>query len=105
MIIYEFSTWDAWESDNGAFKITEIEVEEKPKSYIGKGTRVLKDDIDKLQSNYGNRMYRLSNDPKPYISAVINRLTERVESKERQLKLAKKELAMWEALQRVGEDK
>ena len=99
MIIYEFSTWCGWKNNNGLFDVTEIEVEEKPKSYIGKGTRVLKDDIDKLHSGLGNAMYRLSNDAKPYNSAVINRLAESVESKERQLRLAKKELAEWEALQ------
>ena len=102
MVIYMFSTWGAWKSGNGVFEITEIEVEEKPKSYIGKGTRVLKDDIDKLKTGFGDRMYRLSNDPKPYISAVINRLTGSVEAKERQLMLAKKELALWEALQKKG---
>ena len=98
MIIYEFNTWFDFKNNNGLFGVTEIEVEEKPNSYIGKGIMVLKDDIDKLNLDLGIRMYRLSNDSNPYILAVINHLTERVEIRERYLKLTKKKLAKWEAL-------
>ena len=56
MIIYEFSTWG---SNGKPYTIKEIEVEEKPKTYIARGIRVNKDDIGKLQSHFGNRMYRL----------------------------------------------
>lgn len=104
MIIYEFSTWGNWKSDNGLFGITEIEVEEKPKSYIGKGTRVLKDDIDRLQNSYGNRMYSLSNDPKPYIEKIIARQKAIIANREENLKLSKAELAKWEALQVRGDN-
>ena len=73
MKIYEFSTWGAWRGDNKLFGVAEIEVEEKPKSYTGKGVRVLKDDIGRLQNNFGNRMYLLENTPIVYISAMIER--------------------------------
>ena len=36
MKIYEFSTWGAWSGDNKLFGVAEIEVEEKPKTYIEK---------------------------------------------------------------------
>ena len=98
MFIYEFTTWGDWESDNKLFSIKEIEVEEKPKCYIGKGVRALKGDIDKLQSGYGCKMYRLDNDPKPYISAVIERKKGKIESLEHSLNMAKNELKKWEAL-------
>lgn len=96
MKIYEFSTWGAWNSDNGLFSITEIEVEEKPKSYIGKSTRILKNDIDKLWGSYGCRMYRLDNDPKPYIEAIIERKKERIDSLKSKLKGENAELEKWE---------
>lgn len=71
MIIYEFSTWC---TNKKLFGVNEIEVEEKPKTYISKnGNRINKNDINKLQNSYGNRMYRLDNDPKAYIEAMINR--------------------------------
>lgn len=105
MIIYEFSTWGDWKSENGLFSISEIEVEEKPKSYIGKRTRVLKDDIDKLSNSYGNRMYRLSNDPKPYITANIERMERNVESLESSLKIKKERLKKWEELLRKEAEK
>ena len=102
MIIYEFSTW-TYGKDNGLYAVTEIEVEEKPKSYIGKNCRVLKDDIDKLSTSYGNRMYRLNNDPKPYIKAVIEKKAKSIESREMSLLIDKAELNRWKALQ--GENK
>lgn len=105
MIIYEFSTWGAYKSDNGLFSIEEHEVEEKPKSYIGKGVRILKDDIDKLQGSYGHRMYRLSKDPKPYISAMTERMERAVESVEKSLKIKKDELKEWKTLQGKEDEK
>ena len=98
MIIYEFSTRGAYKSENGLFDMTEIEVEEKPKSYIGKGRKINKPDINKLQTSFGSRMYRLDNNAQAYISAMIKRQKERIESKEQSLNLAKKELKEWEAL-------
>ena len=100
MIIYEFSTWSAWKSDNGLFNVTEIEVEEKPKSYIGKGCRINKSDIGIVANHYGNRMYSLDNNPKPYIEAMIERNRNAVQSREKSLEIAKKELKAWETLQR-----
>ena len=80
--------------------MTEIEVEEKPKSYIGKNTRILKDDIDKLHKCHGFRMFSLSNDTKPYIAAIIEQMAQNVESREKSLNEAKAELKAWEALLR-----
>ena len=98
MIIYEFSTWGACKSENGLFSVTEIEVEEKPKSYVGKYIRVNKSDINKLQTSYGSKMYRLDSDEQAYISAMIERKKESIENKEKYLKLTKAELEAWEAL-------
>ena len=104
MIIYEFSTWGAWGSENKLFSITEIEVEEKPKSYIGKGTRVLKEDIDKITKSYGNRMYRLTNEPKPYIEAMIEHKKNHIKMLESSLQTEKAELGKWEILQRKEDE-
>lgn len=69
MKIYEFSTW----LTNGKmYTIKEIEVEEKPKTYIARDIRINKNDIGKLQNRSGNKMYRLDNDPRPYIEAMVN---------------------------------
>lgn len=56
----------------------EIEVEEKPKTYVVVGrqkgvweSRVSKDDIDKLDRCWGRKMFTLSPDKKPYINSLI----------------------------------
>ena len=56
----------------------EIEVEEKPKTYVVVGrqkgvweSRVSKDDIGKLDRHWGRRMFTLSPDKKPYINSLI----------------------------------
>lgn len=85
-------------SENGLFGVSEIEVEEKPKSYVGKYIRINKSDINKLHTTYGNRMFRFDNNPQAYISAMIERKKERVISLERSLNLVKAELAAWESL-------
>lgn len=103
MIIYEFSTWGAWHSDNGLFSIKEIEVEEKPKTYVGKRTRINKNDIDVLYPSSGNRMYRLDKDPMPYIEARIIQCCNSVEILKKRLADQKAELAKWEAL-KAGAD-
>ena len=94
MIIYEFSTWFA--TKDKPYTVKEIEVEEKTKIYMGRGTRINKDEIDKF-GGFGNRMYRLDNDPKPYIAAMIDRCKKNVEAKKLQLKSAETTLAEWEA--------
>ena len=104
MIIYEFSTWGAWKSENGMLSINEIEVEEKPKSYVGNRTRINKTDINILQKSYGNRMFRLDNNAQAYISAVIDTKKERITGLERSLNLEKAELTAWESLQRKEDD-
>lgn len=103
MIIYEFSTWCAY---GQAYGVNEIEVEEKPKTYVARGTRINKEDIDKLQHHYGNRMYRLDNDPKPYIEAMVELKRRNMESATERLKQATNEFDKWFALKEtVGEDK
>ena len=56
----------------------EIEVEEKPKTYVVVGrqkgvweSRVSKDDIDKLDIHWDRKMFTLSPDKKPYINSLI----------------------------------
>ena len=56
----------------------EIEVEEKPKTYVVVGrqngvweSRVSKDDIDKLDRRWDRKMFTLSPDKKPYINSLI----------------------------------
>ena len=56
----------------------EIEVEEKPKTYVVVGrqkgvreSRVSKDDIGKLDRHWDRQMFMLSPDKKPYINSLI----------------------------------
>ena len=56
----------------------EIEVEEKPKTYVVIGrqkgvweSRISKDDIDKLDRHWDRKMFTLSPDKKPYINSLI----------------------------------
>lgn len=100
MTIYKFSTWGA--SNGKLFAVHEIEVEEKPKTYIGKGVRINKENIDKVTDSYGYDMYRLDNDPKPYIEAIIKICEHRVESAEQRLADSKKQLAKWKSLAERG---
>ena len=81
-----------------AFVVEEIEVEEKPKTYIGSHTRINKEEINKLSSHYGNEMYCLDNDPKIYIEAVLRMCKNNVETIEKRLKEAKEEVEKWKAL-------
>lgn len=92
MIIYEFSTWCG---RGEMYGIKEIEVEEKPKTYIAKGIRVNKDDIDKLQNSFGYRMYRLEKDAKPYIEAMINKKKQIMEQATERLKYATADFDKW----------
>lgn len=96
MIIYEFTTW-RYRNDK-PFAVNEIEVEEKPKTYVGKGCRINKDDIGLLQSSFGNRMYLLENKPEIYINAMIARFESRVNVAEIRLADARKQLSEWNAL-------
>lgn len=95
MIIYEFSTWF---TNREAFNVREIEVEEKPKTYVGKGLRINKSDIDTISRDYGHRMYRLDNDPKPYIEAMIEIRERSVQGAEKRLAEEKAELEKWRAI-------
>lgn len=74
----------------------EIEVEEKPKTYVVVGrqkgaceSRINKDDIDKLDRHWNRKMFTLSPDIKPYINSLIadkeneiNRLKDKLEKAE-----------------------
>lgn len=95
MIIYEFRTWFG----NGqGFTVKEIEVEEKPKSYVGKHLRINKTEIDIFSSSYGYRMYRLDNDPKYYIEAMIQSCERSVQVMETRLAESKAKLEKWRAI-------
>ena len=79
----------------------EIEVEEKPKTYVVIGrqkgvleSRISKDDIDKLDRHRDRKMFTLSPDKKPYINSLIadkeneiNRLKDSLEKAEQRKKL------------------
>lgn len=92
MIIYEFSTWGG---NGNPYTVKEIEVEEKPKTYIARGIRINKDDIDKLQNHFGNRMYRLDNNPEPYIKAMINHKKYIMEQATENLRRATEDFNKW----------
>lgn len=96
MIIYEFSTWLT--RDNEMYAIKEIYVDEKAKIYTAKGVRINKDDIDKLQKGFGNKMYRLDNDAKPYIKAMIDRKRCKMEQAIEHLKQATADFNKWSDL-------
>ncbi len=103
MIIYEFSTWG---TNGEMYSVKEIEVEEKPKTYIStKNMRIKKEDIDKLQSHYGHRMFRLDSNPQHYIEAMINKKRFIMERLTKDLERATAEFNKWFDLkQMVGED-
>ena len=94
IIIYEFSTLCKSE-DKIAVKM--IEAEEKPKTYVSISPRqiIKKADIDKLQSGYGDKMYRLSGDPKPYIQAMVERKRRIMERATENLKRATADFNKW----------
>lgn len=96
MIIYEFSTWGAKMGE--LFSVHEIEVEERPKSFIGKNCRILKSEIDIVSSHYGSRMYSLNPDPKPYIEEVMRRIKMRIYHHETALDQEKNKFEQWAAL-------
>lgn len=103
MIIYEFSTW--FTPKGKLFTVTEIEAEEKEKTYRTKDNSIIKkSEINCLTNHFGNRMYRIDNDAKPYIEAMVQRCKRSVSNCENELKNAKENLAKWEELaERSGE--
>lgn len=96
MIIFEFSTWRTKQGE--LFSVKEIEVEEKPKTYIGRDSRINKDEIGLLQSSWGNRMYLLENKPETFINAMIGRCKNSVDVAEKRLADARERLSKWNAL-------
>ena len=101
MKIYKFTTGGV----NELFKVEEIEVEEKTKTYISSFCRVPKSSIGVLHNTYGNRMYLLEDNPKIYIEAIITYKKEQIARIEDRLSYAKDKLEEWEMAQRGIEDK
>ena len=68
MKIYGFY-YDIWGYKTERLQVSEIEVEEKPKSYISKErhTRILKSDINVLN---GHQMYCLDKNPEHFLDAI-----------------------------------
>lgn len=101
MIIYEFTTWGT----HALFKVQEIEVEEKPKTYVSILTRIPKNNIGVLHNAYGDRMYLLENNPKIYIEAMINYKKGQIARLEDRISCEKNNLEKWEIAQRGIEEK
>ncbi len=97
MIIYKFTTWSCWNEKNPLFRVEEIEVEEKPKTYVNNKlhSRINKDEINKLDTSFGYQMYCLDNNPETYIKAVIESKTKKVERLEKELQDEKNALEKW----------
>lgn len=95
MIIYEFKLSYI---KNKPFNVTEIEVEEKQKIYVGKYSRIRKDEIGKFSTSYGNKMYLLENNPEIYINAMIEFCKNGVKVAEARLADAQEKLSKWSAL-------
>ena len=94
MIIYEFNTWGTKPGE--LYSVTPHKLAEKPKSYMGGGMRINKDEIDILNTSHGRRMYRLSDDPEPFISAMVDFYKNEVEKCQHRLRQAKLILSKWE---------
>lgn len=97
MKIYKFEE-NYIKINSDLFSVTEYEVEEKPKIYIGSGRRVNKSDIDTLQYCYNYYMYRLSNDPTLFIEKTIERKKEIIIRHQERFNAQKENLRQWEAL-------
>lgn len=93
MIIYEFNTIGAKPGE--LYSVTPHKLAEKPKSYMGGGMRINKDEIDILNTSYGRRMYRLSDDPEPYISAMVEYYENEVKKYDMFLRRAEVILNKW----------
>lgn len=101
MKIYEFTTYGI----NSLFRVDEIEVEEKPKTYVGRGIRIPKNNVGVFHNAYGNRMYLLENNPKIYIAAMITYKKAQIARLEDRLSYEKDKLEEWQRAQRGIEDK
>lgn len=92
MKIYEFSTWF---TKGRLFSVQPIEVEEKPKTYVGNHTRINKDEINRLSHSMGHRMYCLDDNPTRFIAAMIEAKKKTVEGLTVRLENEKIELQKW----------
>ena len=92
MKLYYFESWC-----KDTYRVSEIEVEEKPKTYIARGkytqSRIAKDDINKL--GRFDDMYCLTSDPTIYIDAMITRCEARVQHVQERLKTDEENLKKW----------
>ena len=95
MKLYKFSDWCA---GNKLFKVEEVEVEEKEKTYFvpSHRQRVRKDEINKFHDNYKHEMFCIENAPEIFIEAKINDKKAYINSLEERLKQEKEELEKWE---------
>lgn len=96
MIVYEFSTFRKKEGE--LFSVHEIEVQECPRTYISKNQRIPKCEIDIISPRYGDVMYRLDPDPKPYIEAMTQKIKASIARYENYIATEKSRLDKWAAL-------
>lgn len=66
-------------------EVTEIEAEEKPKSYVLNPkacweSRVLKSEIDVLKTDFGCKMFSLSSDATDFVKSVIKKQEKAIEN-------------------------
>lgn len=99
MKIYKFEK--SWGKE--LFAVREIEVEEKPKTYVGIGTRINKDEINVLSTGCFNHMYCLENEPQRFIVAMVEKTKREIETYEKHLAEAKENLERWEAARAENE--
>lgn len=76
MTIYEFTFYNS----DKKIRINEItDLRETKKCYIGKGIRILKDDIDKIQGGtYSKYMYSLNNDTSLFIDKIVEKIKKNI---------------------------
>ena len=98
MKIYGFY-YDVWGYKKERLHISEIEVEEKPKSYISKErhTRISKSDINVLN---GHRMYCLDKNPEPFLDAICELFQKKVNRAKQNLQNLEANLAEATSLSR-----
>ena len=89
----------------------EIEVEEKPKTYVVVGrqkgvweSRVSKDDIDKLDRHWDRKMFTLLPDRKAYINSLIADMDSEIDRLKDNLEKAKQRKSMFVELLRKEDE-
>lgn len=99
MKIYKFYSY-GWKDK--LYEVDELDVEEKPNSYVGnrkspllRSFRVLKSEINLLRNGIGDVMYCLTPDPKFYIRSVIAKREAAIKILETRLEREKEALKKW----------